>query len=73
MEASAESPGSCGSEALWWMLDWVEVEEGREIGSIGGSDCLPSSECALLREGSSRMCWSLEEGRRWSMAMGEAR
>lgn len=49
----------------------VEVEDGRDIGSMAGRDCLPSSECVVLKEGNSRVCCSLEMGRRWSM--GEAR
>lgn len=44
IEASVESPGSCGNEALWWRLDpVVEAEEGREMGSKLGKDCRPSS------------------------------
>jgi hypothetical protein len=49
----------------------VEVEEGLEIGSKVGSDCLPSCViCSVLNDGRSRTC-SLEEGRRVSI-MGEA-
>jgi hypothetical protein len=61
IEAKAESPGSCGKEALWCNVELcVEVEEGLEIGSKVGSECLPSSfECAVLKEGRSRAC---EEG-----------
>ena len=43
-DARAERPGSCGSEALWWSVEFcVEVDEGREMGSIMGSDCRASS------------------------------
>jgi hypothetical protein len=58
IEAKAESPGSCGKEALWCSVELcVEVEEGLEIGSKVGSECLPSSfECAVLKEGRSRAC-----------------
>ena len=49
----------------------MEVEDGLEIGSRVGSDCLPLyAECSVLNEGRSRTC-SLEEGRRGSI-MGEA-
>lgn len=71
MDARADSPGNCGNEALWWIEFCVEVEDGREIGSMPGSDCRPSSECVVLNDGSSRACCSLDEGRRGSM--GEAR
>ena len=47
------------------------MEEGLEIGSKVGSDCLPlCAECSVLKDGRSRTC-SLEEGRRVSI-MGEA-
>lgn len=47
------------------------MEEGLEIGSKVGSDCLPScAEWSVLNDGRSRTC-SLEEGRRGSI-MGEA-
>jgi hypothetical protein len=61
IEAKAESPGSWGKEALWCSVELcVEVEEGLEIGSKVGSECLPSSfEFAVLKEGRSRAC---EEG-----------
>ncbi|KAN0104705.1 hypothetical protein V8E51_010450 [Hyaloscypha variabilis] len=46
-DASADKPGRpgrCGSEALWCKVEFcVEVEEGREMGSIVGSDWRPSS------------------------------
>jgi hypothetical protein len=43
MDASVANPGSCGNEALWCSVEfWVEVEDGLEIGSKVGSDCLPS-------------------------------
>lgn len=68
-DARAERPGSCGSEALWCNVEFcVEVEEGREMGSIVGSDCRPSSKVfAILKEGRSRAS-SLEAGWMWSMA-----
>lgn len=48
----------------------MDVEEGREMGSKGGSDCRPSStERAVLKEGRSRTCSRLAGGR-WSMAAG---
>lgn len=68
-DARAERPGSCGREALWCKVEFcVEVEEGREMGSIVGSDCRPSSKVfAILKEGRSR-AGSLEAGWTWSMA-----
>jgi hypothetical protein len=33
------------------------------MGSKVGNDCLPSSECAVLKDGRSRTC-SLKDGRR---------
>lgn len=71
-DARADSPGSCGREALWCRVEfWVEVEEGRDIGSNPGSECLPSSTaCAILKDGRSREC-SLEDSCKCSM--GEAR
>jgi hypothetical protein len=58
IEANAESPGSCGREPPWWRRElFVEVEEGREMGSMAGRDCLPSSsEAAVLKGGRSRAC-----------------
>lgn len=60
-DARAERPGSCGNEALWCRVEFcVDVEEGREIGSNPGSECLLSSTaCAILKDGRSRDC-SLE-------------
>jgi hypothetical protein len=57
-DASAESPGSWGSEALWCRVELcVEVEEGLDIGSIEGIVSLPSSrECAVLKDGRLRTC-----------------
>jgi hypothetical protein len=53
--ASAESPGSWGNEALWCIIElFVEVEDGLEIGSMAGRDCLASSsEVAVLKGGRS--------------------
>jgi hypothetical protein len=72
IDAKVARPGSCGNEALWWRMEFcVEVEEGLEIGSKVGSDCLPSCvECSVLNDGRSRTC-CLEEGRRGPI-MGEA-
>ncbi|TGO82174.1 hypothetical protein BPOR_0900g00030 [Botrytis porri] len=67
-EASAERPGSCGSEALWCKEEFtVEVEDGREIGSMGGmigNDCLPSLIDGDIRKGGRSRLESPEEGRR---------
>ena len=45
----------------------MDVEEGRDMGSSGGSDCRPSSiERAVLKEGRSRTCsrlCSMDAGR----------
>lgn len=57
IDAKAARPGSWGKEALWCRELWVEVEDGLEIGSKVGSECLPSSS---LKEGMSR-AWSLME------------
>ncbi len=58
IEANAERPGSWGREPLWWRRElFVEVEEGRDIGSMDGRDCLPSSsEVAVLNGSRSRAC-----------------
>jgi hypothetical protein len=65
IDARAESPGSCGKEALWWSVEFcVEVEEGLDMGSMSGSVGLPSSiEWSVLNDGRSRAC-SLEGGGR---------
>jgi hypothetical protein len=79
IDARADSPGNCGSEALWCKDELcVDVDEGLEMGSRGGKDCLPSSVPLVLRgavfvavenDGRSRTCSRLA-GRRWSMAAG---
>jgi hypothetical protein len=79
IDARADSPGNCGSEALWCKDELcVDVDEGLEMGSMGGKDCLPSSVPLVLRgavfvavenDGRSRTCSRLA-GRRWSMAAG---
>jgi len=70
IEASADRPGSCGSEALWWREEFcVEVDDGRLMGSKLGRECRPSSTgCAVLNGGRSRTCSREDEGCRWSMA-----
>jgi hypothetical protein len=70
IDASADRPGSCGREALWWREEFcVEVDDGRLMGSKLGSECRPSSTgCAVLNGGRSRTCSREDEGRRWSMA-----
>lgn len=72
-DARAESPGSCGSDVLWCRVEFcVEVDEGREMGSNPGSECLLSSTaCAILKDGRSRDEYSRGESCRYSM--GEAR
>jgi hypothetical protein len=43
-EASVDKPGSCGREVEWCNEECVvEVEDGLEIGSTMGIECLPSS------------------------------
>lgn len=45
IEARAERPGSCGSEALWCSTDGcVEVDDGRDIGSLGEKSFASSVE-----------------------------
>jgi hypothetical protein len=72
MDARALRPGSWGSEALWCRVElWVEVDEGREMGSMGGRLWRPSlMERAVLKEGRSPLTWSRVAGGRWSMAAG---
>lgn len=57
-EANSASPGSCGNEALWCSIEpIVDVEEGLDMGSTPGNDCLSSSTVeAVLKSGRSRAC-----------------
>lgn len=65
IDASAERPGNWGKDALWWRVELcvVEVEEGLDIGSSDGSECLSFSSarsCTVFIGGRS----SREEGGR---------
>jgi len=67
MEASAVTPGREGCELLLdgrGEEDWVEVDDGREISSIGGAGGLSSAEGAVVRDGRSRTCCAEAVGRR---------
>jgi hypothetical protein len=67
MDASVLTPGREGCELLpdgRVEERWVEVDDGREISSIGGTCGLSSAEGAVVRDGRSRTCCAEVVGRR---------